>query len=122
MMSQPGENYEQRVTIEPLRQRVEIFVEGDKVVETRNALRLYEKGLDPVIYVPRDEVRNLHFIKYGDYHCPFKGNAELYHMKHNSHVFEKAAWSYVETYEDISDITNYIAFYPGKVQAIKITG
>lgn len=111
-----------RVMVEPLNKRVEIFVEGDKVVETKNAFFLYETGREPVIYVPREDVNNLQFIKYDDYYCPYKGTADLYHIKHNSHVFKNAAWSYRETYDDCKEIEGCVAFYPGKVQSIKVTG
>ena len=111
-----------RIMVEPLKQRVEIFVEGDKVVESKNAFVLYETGRGPVFYIPREEVNNLQFIKYDNYFCPYKGTAELYHIKHNSRIFQNAAWSYLETYDDCKEIEGCIAFYPGKVQAIRVTG
>lgn len=122
MMSQPTHEQEQAVTTERIAGRVDIYVEGDKVVETRNAIRLYERGHDPVIYVPREAVENIQLIKYDTYNCPHKGKADLYHIKHDGRIFEKAAWSYIDTYEDVTEIRNYVAFYPGKVRAIKITG
>jgi uncharacterized protein (DUF427 family) len=122
MMSQATEHNEQVCSVERVKGRVEIFIDGDKVVETRNAFRLFEKNLKPVIYVPRSSIRNIEFIKFSDYNCPHKGRAELYHVKHNSRVFENAAWSYFDTFEDVDEIRDLVAFYPGKVQAIKVTG
>lgn len=122
MMSQPTQDKFQAVTTERISGRVDIFVEGDKVVETKDAIRLFERGHDPVIYVPRDAVENIQLIKYDTYHCPHKGKADLFHIKHNGRIHEKAAWSYIDTYEDVTEIRNYVAFYPSKVQAIKVIG
>lgn len=113
---------EHRISTSPMKERVEIFMEGDKIVETKSALQLQEAGHDPVIYIPRSEIRNVQFIKCGEYHCPFKGKAELYNVKHGSSTFENAAWSYKDPYDDVREIRDLVAFYPHKVQDIHVTG
>lgn len=92
-MLSPGlEQYpDHRVVVEPLSKRVEIFIEGEKVVETKSALIVHETNLDPVVYVPRSEIKDLTFKKIDEYHCPFKGRAELYSVKHGASEFENAA-------------------------------
>lgn len=123
-MLSPGisENRDYQIETRAMHERVEIFMEGDKIVETRQGLELKEKGHDPVIYLPRNEVKGVQLQKCGEYHCPFKGKAELYNVKHNSSIFENAAWSYTEPYDDVAEIRDMVAFYPGKVQDIHITG
>lgn len=97
-------------------------MEGNRIVSTKNALRLNERGLAPVLYIPRNEISDVEFIKIGIYHCPFKGYADLYDLKHGPSRFEKAAWSYVRPYDDLVEIENHVAFYSNKVQFIRITG
>lgn len=123
-MLAPGieEHPDHRVATEYMKERVEIFMEGEKIVETKNALLVKETGLDPVIYVPRADIQDVHFHRYDDYHCPFKGHAELYDVKHGSSYFEQAAWSYINPYDDMKEIKDYIAFSPNKVQHIRVTG
>jgi uncharacterized protein (DUF427 family) len=123
-MLSPGlEQYpDHRVVVEPLSKRVEIFIEGEKVVETKSALIVHETNLDPVVYVPRSEIKDLTFKKIDDYHCPFKGRAELYSVKHGASEFENAAWAYEAPYDDYQELKGYIAFHSKKVQHIRITG
>lgn len=123
MLSPGPEQYpNHKVSTIPMRERVEIFVAGHMVVETKSALRLFETGYNPVIYVPRADIRDIQFIKASEYHCPFKGYAEIYDIKYHSTVFKNAAWSYVKPYDDMLEIKNMIAFYPNKVQEIKVIG
>ena len=113
---------EVRVTTENIKSRVEVFMEGEKIAESKRAIRLTETGYPPVIYIPRDDIHGITLMKEGDYHCPFKGHAELYSIKHGASRFERAAWSYVKPYDDVLEIKNYVAFYPNKVQFMRLTG
>ena len=123
-MMSPGytENPEHRVQTMPMQERVEIFMEGEKIAESRKAIKLFEPGYPPRIYIPREDIRGVELIKFDDYHCPFKGHGELYKVKHGASIFENAAWSYLRPYDDVIEIKNMVAFYPEKVQLIRVTG
>ena len=123
-MMSPGltENPDHRVTTEPIHERVEIFMEGEKVAETLRGIRLLEPGYPDRIYIPREDIQGLELIKFNDYQCPFKGMAELYNVKHGTSIFRNAAWSFRKPYEDVLEIKNMVCFYPEKVQLIRITG
>lgn len=111
-----------RITTEPMSGRVEVFMDGEKIAESRRAIKLHEPNYPERIYIPREDIREVEFTKYKDYHCPFKGQAELYNVKHGSHIFENAAWSYVRPYDDVKEIKNMVAFYSNKVQLTRVTG
>ncbi|MFP5384810.1 MAG: DUF427 domain-containing protein [Bacteriovoracia bacterium] len=123
-MMSPGytEDPEHRITTERMRERVEIFMEGEKIAETRRAIKLSESGYPDRYYIPREDIRGIELIKFRDYECPFKGQGELYSVKHGASRFENAAWSYSRPYDDMTEIKNLIAFYPEKVQLIRVTG
>jgi uncharacterized protein (DUF427 family) len=123
-MLSPGmtENPDHKLSVEPLPKRVQIYMEGEKIVESKNALRMVEDGHEPVLYLPREEIRSVEFIKCGEYHCPFKGRAELYNVKHGSSTFENAAWSYVAPYDEFQELKDKVAFYTNQVQEIMVTG
>lgn len=123
-MLSPGltENPDHKILTEPMKERVEAFMEGEKIAETVNAIKLIEPGHPERIYIPRRDIRGIELIKSDDYHCPFKGRAELYSIKHGSHRFDNGAWSYIKTYDDMMEIRNHVAFYPEKVQLIRVTG
>lgn len=123
MLSPGVEQYpNHHVVVELLTKRVEIFIEGEKIVETRSALLVHETDHSPIVYVPRSEIIDLTFRKIDDYHCPFKGKAELYDVKHGASEFKNAAWAYESPYDDYQELKGYIAFHPKKVQHIRITG
>ncbi len=123
-MMSPGltEDPNHNISTVKLKERVEIFMEGEKIAETKNAIKLFEPGYPDIFYIPKKDISGLLFIKFGDYECPHKGHAELYHVKHGSSHFKDAAWSYTKTYDEVKEIRNLIAFYPNKVKLIRITG
>jgi uncharacterized protein (DUF427 family) len=123
-MMSPGytENPQHKVSTEPMNERVEVFMDGEKVAETIDAIRVFEPGNPERIYIPREDIRGIELLKFDDYHCPFKGDAELYDVKHGSNRFENAAWSYLKPYDEVKELKSYVAFYPEKVQLIRVTG
>lgn len=104
---------------ERIEDKVEIYLDGEKIVETTNAIRLFEEGHDPVIYVPKNDVQNIDLIKFQDYDCPHKGHAELYIVKHGARDIENAAWSYDEPFTEVQELQGRVAFYPNKVDEIR---
>ncbi|HXH74151.1 MAG TPA: DUF427 domain-containing protein [Bacteriovoracaceae bacterium] len=111
-----------RVTTERLKKRLEVFIDGEKVAETTDVIKLNETNYEPRFYIPIKDIRGIDFIKFDDYYCPFKGHAELYTVKHGPRRFENAAWSYVRPFDEFKELKGRVAFYPSKVQAIRITG
>ncbi len=123
MMSQGlTEHPEHRIETVQMKERVEVFMEGEKVAETIRAIKLLEPGHPPRIYIPKEDLSGIELIKFDTYHCPFKGQADLYRVKHGSSVFDNAAWSYQKPYDEVMEIKNLVAFYPSKVQLIRVTG
>lgn len=123
-MMSPGytEHPEHRIETVPMKERVEVFMEGEKVAETLRAIQVLEPGCPPRIYIPREDIQGIELIKFDDYECPFKGHAELYKVKHGSSSFDNAAWSYRKPYDEVLEIKNMVAFYPSSVQLIRVTG
>lgn len=123
-MMSPGltENPEHAIVTEPMDQRLEIFMQGAKIVDTINAIKLTEPGNPTRYYIPREDIYGIELIKFDDYHCPYKGQANLYHIKHGASRFENAAWSFRRPYDEFREIKDRVAFYPEKVQYIRITG
>lgn len=97
-------------------------MEGEKIAESKRAVVLFEPGYPPRYYIPREDITGVELLKFQDYHCPYKGHAVLFNVKHGSHTFENAAWSFVQTYDDVHEIRDLVAFYPERVQLIRITG
>lgn len=121
-MKAPGfaEHPEHKVAAERMHQRVEIYLDNDCIVESQGAIKVSESNYEDRIYVPINDLTRIDLIKTGDYHCPFKGTAELYDVKHGEHIFKNAAWSYVKPYDDFQELLGRVAFYQDKLQEIRI--
>lgn len=101
-------------------EKVTVIVEGETIAETTNAIKLLESGYRPVYYIPKNDIKEVDLIKCGDYECPHKGHAELYTIRHGAKDIENGAWSYDEPLNSLQELQGRVAFYPDKVQEIRI--
>lgn len=109
------------VTTQRMDEKVEVFLEGEKIAETNDAIVLFEEGYDPVFYIPKNDVTNIDLLKTGDYDCPHKGHAELYTIVHGSGQYENAAWTYDEPFNSLAELKGRVAFYRNRVDEIRIS-
>ena len=65
-------------------------------------------------YFPADSINKTHF-KESDKHttCPWKGEANYYHLEVNGEVNEDAAWFYPTTKDAAKNIKGHVAFWKG---------
>jgi uncharacterized protein (DUF427 family) len=121
----PGfeKNPSHRVDIAPARVHVKVELNGEIVAETRAAKRLDESNHGPVYYVPRGDVKTalLQKTEHTSY-CPYKGHASYYTINANGRAAENAIWSYETPYDECTAITEHMAFYPGRVDALLVDG
>lgn len=108
------------VVIERLNNRIQVIVEGELIADTTTAIKVYETGFDPVIYIPKNDLKAIDLIKTGEYECPVKGHAELYTLRHGETDIEHAAWSYSDPIDIYPELRGRVAFYPDKIQEINI--
>lgn len=89
---------------------------GAVLGETSDALELVEGEYPAVIYFPRDDLAMALLEKSATVTtCPYKGEATHYAIHTKSTVIEDAAWSYEDPKAEVSDIKDYVAFYPNRV-------
>lgn len=109
------------IKTERIKEKVKVTLEGETIAESTNAIKLYEPGHDPVIYIPKNDLKEIDLIQSSKYHCPLKGDAEIYTIRHGAHDIEEGAWSYSEPFKDLSELMGRVAFYPDKVQKIELS-
>ena len=64
-------------------------------------------------YFPREDVKTKYLkLSTREYTCPWKGDAEYYHLEIHGDQTQNAAWSYPEPKEAAKNIKGYIAFEP----------
>ena len=108
------------INITPMNGRIIVTVGGRRVADTRAALTLREAAYPPVQYIPRKDVdmAELKRTPHQTY-CPYKGDCAYYSIPAGGERSVNAVWSYEAPYSAVSEITEYLAFYPERVDAIE---
>ncbi|TGY90198.1 DUF427 domain-containing protein [Marinicauda algicola] len=97
---------------------------GDQLLaETGRARRVIEFGhqdfLEPVVYLPKEDVRVV--LHPGDKatHCPLKGDTTYFHTEAVGQQLEDIAWEYTDPYERAEALKGLVAFDPERVTIIE---
>jgi uncharacterized protein (DUF427 family) len=103
---------------ESARRRVRAVVDGVTVADSERAMLLLESGHLPVLYFPREDVRqDLLSESERTSESALKGIASYRHLQVGDRRIEDAAWSYLVPSADGPDMAGYIAFYWNKMDA-----
>ncbi|MBX4866743.1 DUF427 domain-containing protein [Rhizobium bangladeshense] len=108
------------ITVEHNPCRVVVTFGGRTIADSRNALTLREASYPPVHYIPRRDV-DMTLLQRTDHrtHCPYKGDASYYSIALGGERSENAVWTYEAPHAAVSNIKDYLAFYPDRVDAIE---
>ena len=113
---------EHPITITPARERITVTVGGQRVADTRAALVLQEAAYPPVHYIPRKDVDMAQLERTSHHtYCPYKGDCSYYSIPAGAQRSVNAVWTYEAPYDAVSEIREYLAFYPDRVDAIQIS-
>ncbi|MFC3612194.1 DUF427 domain-containing protein [Lutimaribacter marinistellae] len=101
------------IQIERLKERV-AFWRGDVLLaETNRAVAMYETRQQPVIYIPKSDMRvELSPPTELQTFCPFRGTATYFDLILPDERVPQAAWSYEEALAESRDIRGHIALLP----------
>ena len=119
---EPGQesvwDYPRPPRVEPATRRVRIVLAGTPVAESDRALRVCETASPPVYYVPPQDVRREHLepAERSSF-CEWKGRARYWHARVGGILVADAAWSYPAPEAAFEALRDYVAFYPGRVEA-----
>jgi uncharacterized protein (DUF427 family) len=117
-MSQPEVRQptaEHPITVTPTQGHVTVRVRGQVVAETDAALSLRESTYPVVQYVPIDAV-DASALRRSDTttYCPYKGEANYYHLGIGDETIDDAVWTYEQPYPAVAQIAGHVAFYADK--------
>lgn len=117
-MKIPGPDHP--ITITPNPRRIRVIVGGKVVADTTSALALKEATYPVVNYIPRKDA-DMSALKPTAHstHCPYKGDASYFSVEAGGKTLENAVWSYEKPFPAMNGITEYLAFYPNKVDKIE---
>jgi uncharacterized protein (DUF427 family) len=100
-----------RIDARDTSRHVTVSIDGEVVAETERAVVLFETGLPPRWYIPREDVRA--GLEPADHRttCAYKGQAAHFTVAGEDAV----AWSYAEPLREVEPIKDRIAFYDERV-------
>jgi uncharacterized protein (DUF427 family) len=94
------------------------------IAQSDHAYRILETSHPPVYYLPQEDIK-LEYLKpvvANQSFCEWKGIASYYNLQVKEREVVNAAWYYSQPTEKFAIITNYIAFYPSKMDACYVDG
>lgn len=109
------------ITIEEKHAHVTVSVAGKVIADTREALSLKEASYPAVLYIPRKDV-DLSLLARTSHetYCPYKGDCSYYSIPAGGERSVNAIWTYENPYPSVSQIKDYMAFYPDRVDVIDV--
>ena len=119
-MGEPGftEKPDYRMQFEPCPRRVTVIFSGVTVADSRRAMILRETRLEPIYYLPIEDVR-MDLMRRTDYrtHCPFKGNASYWTLTVGDQRADNVLWGYEDPLPEGAALKGYVAFYRNRMDA-----
>lgn len=93
---------------------------GEAIVDTDRAFVVFERGLPPRYYIPRDEVRAELRDGQGTGTCPWKGRWRHLDVIARGKTVANGAWTYAEPTPVCEPVRDFISFYPEKMDALEV--
>jgi uncharacterized protein (DUF427 family) len=109
------------ITISATQERVIVTVAGRRIADTSEALTLKEASYPPVYYIPRADV-DMALLQRTSHqtYCPYKGDCSYFSIPAGFERSVNAFWTYEQPYPAVSEIREYLAFYPDRVDTIEV--
>jgi uncharacterized protein (DUF427 family) len=101
-----------RIDVRETSRHVRVTLHGEVVAETRHAKVLFEAGLPPRWYLPRDDVR-MELLEDSDKQttCAYKGFASYWSVGEEDDI----AWTYLDPLHDALPVKGMVAFFNERV-------
>jgi uncharacterized protein (DUF427 family) len=100
-----------------------VVLGGVTIAETNDALRVLETSHPPNYYFPPSDVRPDAIARAeGATWCEFKGRATYWSVTGGNQSVAEGAWSYASPAPRFAALRDYLAFYPGRMDACYVDG
>jgi uncharacterized protein (DUF427 family) len=105
-----------RVDLLSTDRHVRVLLDGELLAESRGALALFETGLPPRWYLPREDVQATLEPSDTITRCPYKGQASYHSIRlGNGEVADDMVWYYPDPIPDASRIRGLLCFFNERV-------
>ncbi|MEM8719910.1 MAG: DUF427 domain-containing protein [Cyanobacteria bacterium P01_G01_bin.39] len=117
-------DYPRPPRLEQSSKQIEIIFNQVKIADSGNTYRVLETSHPPSYYIPPNDIQMeyLELVTTGRSFCEWKGLAGYYNVRVEDQQVINAAWYYPQPTTDFLPIQNYVAFYPGKMDACYVDG
>ena len=116
-------DYPRPPRLEDTDKHVQIIFGGVTIVDTHRAKRVLETSHPPVYYIPLEDILPGCLVAApGESYCEWKGMAGYYTVMVGDKRAENAAWFYPDPTPGFASLRNYVAFYPGRMDACFVDG
>lgn len=112
-----------RVDVVKSSRHVQVNVGGEVIADSKRPMVLFETGLQPRYYLPREDVRMDKLVR-TDLRtgCPYKGHASYWSLKAGDQTLENVVWSYEDPLPESERVRGLVAFWSEKIDAVTVDG
>jgi uncharacterized protein (DUF427 family) len=112
-----------RVDCLPSSQRVQVFLNGEQIADSRRGVFLFETGHPTRHYLPISDTR-LDMLSPSRYisRCPYKGISNYYHVTMNGKRHDNLVWYYPQPVHEAERIKGLVCFHHELVDKVLVDG
>lgn len=111
-------DYPRPPRVEDTSDHIQVVFNNVTIADTRRAKRVLETSHPPAYYIPHEDIKMEYLLPSSwTTFCEFKGQASYYTISVNGKSVQNGAWYYQHPGEGYESIANYVAFYPGRMDA-----
>ena len=124
-MSLPPEDvqtYPRPPALEPVPQRVQVWLGGVEIVSTTDALRVLETHHAPTYYIPRPAIAAEVERAPGASFCEWKGAARYWTLRAGGAVAPRCAWDYPTPTPRFAALADHLAIYAHAMDECRVGG
>lgn len=111
-------DYPRPPRVERSNKRIRVVFNGETIADSTRTYRVLETSHPPAYYIPREDMQMDKLTQTSRRTiCEFKGAATYFSIQVGDKVAANAAWSYENPTPRFELIKDYIALYPGRMDA-----
>ncbi len=116
-------DYPRPPRLEDSSRHIQVIFNGVVIADSTRTKRILETSHPPAYYIPPEDIKLEYFQPtFRQTFCEWKGQASYYTIAVGDKSSPNAAWYYPHPTEDYAAIKNYVAFYPGRMEAALVDG